>query len=240
MRGFIELLICPYEVGAELTEFEGLKQFLSSTELAALQSFKVEDTRLQFLISRYLLRKGLSEFLGVPLQELDIRQISSGKPFVCRFDEPVRNLDFSLSHTRGMAVLLIMPGQLSCGVDVERTDDVRDVKDFMSPRFFSERERQAILDGVNEEEISANLLAHWTLKEAYLKATGEGLAGLSSEIEVVQGPEGRIVIDSRRSNLRPRNMVFQDRRIDDRFHLAMAWDSGIPSLELVQRTVTCV
>jgi len=239
MRGFIELLVCPYDVGAEATEFEGVKQFLSSAELAALQSFKVEDARLQFLISRYLLRKGLSEFLGLPPQELDIRRRSSGKPFVYHFDKPVRNLDFSLSHTRGMAVLLIMPGQWRCGVDVERID-VRDVKDFMSPRFFSERERQVILAGVNEEEVSANLLAHWTLKEAYLKATGEGLAGLSSEIEVVNGSEGRFVIDSRWSSVRPRKMVFQDRRIDDRFHLAMAWESGIPPLELVQRIVSCV
>ncbi|PHQ26343.1 hypothetical protein CLH62_01720 [Marinobacter guineae] len=237
MRKFMEFWICPYNYDAAFRHYEELEGILSPSELAKLKSFRVEDNQLQFLVSRYLLKTGLSDFLGVDPEDLVFRRAPSGKPGLAIPGHRGLAVDFSLSYTQGMAVLLIRPGQTKCGIDVERFENIN-VDDFLSSRFFSQRERKWILGGRTPLTIGRRFFLSWTMKEAYLKATGEGLAGLSREIEVVIGNSGNYVLDQRPPNQQLKQMRFHDTFIDDQFQVALAWESASPDLEIRQKRIS--
>lgn len=233
----MELWICPYNDNVASRYYEELEGILSPSELAKLKSFRVEDNQLQFLVSRYLLKTGLSDFLGIGPENLVFRRAPSGKPGLSIPGHQGLTVDFSLSYTRGMAVLLIRPGQTKCGIDVERFENI-DVDDFLSSRFFSQRERKWILRGRTPLTIGRRFFLSWTMKEAYLKATGEGLAGLSGEIEVVIGNSGNYVLDRRPPNEQLKQMRFHDTFIDDQFQVALAWESATPDIEIRQKRIS--
>lgn len=82
-------------------------------------------------------------------------------------------LSFNVAHTPGMVVVAV--GRVArLGVDVEAAD--KRVSLPVARRYFSPREAAA-LDALAPEARPRHFLRLWTLKEAYLKAVGEGLAG---------------------------------------------------------------
>jgi 4'-phosphopantetheinyl transferase len=94
----------------------------------------------------------------------------AGKPAV---SHPATPLSFSLSHARGLVACAIAPG-IPVGVAVEPIDRPVTV-DGIAQRFFSPREVSALARCANEERAS-RFIELWTLKEAFLKATGMGLS----------------------------------------------------------------
>ncbi|MEM7231830.1 MAG: 4'-phosphopantetheinyl transferase superfamily protein [Planctomycetota bacterium] len=98
-----------------------------------------------------------------------------------------RPLEFSVSHSGNTTVVAVTDGA-EIGIDIERSlpKHLRDSDlpcDFLSP---SERASLALQD---LDERNRRFLRHWTLKEAYAKARGFGLAlafdQLSFEIDEV-------------------------------------------------------
>lgn len=87
-----------------------------------------------------------------------------GKPYFPDFDR----IYFNISHSAGMAVCALAGTEI--GVDI---DHVRKVREGMYSRVLSESERKWIAGQPDREEAFIRL---WTLKESYIKATGEGLS----------------------------------------------------------------
>ena len=90
---------------------------------------------------------------------------------------PVRRLiapalQFNLSHTRGFVACAISIAN-AVGIDVEAVSRNPDIE--VADRFFSPRE-VAILRAMPPERQPETFLRFWTLKEALIKATGEGLS----------------------------------------------------------------
>jgi 4'-phosphopantetheinyl transferase len=73
------------------------------------------------------------------------------------------------------------------GVDVERIRPMRDA-DRIAERFFSAREAEAFCK-VPPAEQDAAFFSLWTRKEAWLKATGDGISESLSKFEVTFLPE---------------------------------------------------
>lgn len=153
---------------------------LSSDEAARYGRLRVATARRQFLVSRVLVRTVLAARLGVAPPDVELRTAESGRPEVAG-----RPLDFNLSHTGGL-VALAVTGGAPVGVDVERYD--RDVDPLvLAERFFAPDEH-AVLAAAPEDERRALFVAHWTLKEAYVKARGVGIArGLRSIAVALDG-----------------------------------------------------
>jgi 4'-phosphopantetheinyl transferase len=87
-------------------------------------------------------------------------------------------LRFNLSHTRGLVAVAVTLGA-DIGVDVEGRRE-RDTNLDVARRFFAPAEVRH-LESVASGRQPQVFLEFWTLKEAYIKATGEGLsADLSS------------------------------------------------------------
>src|SRR5690554_1622339 len=87
--------------------------------------------------------------------------------------------DFNLSHADD-ALVIAVASHGRVGVDVESTQ--RAVEDPMrlAQKYFHEDEAAALL-ALPEEQRLSRFLVLWTLKEACVKATGQGLANTLQE-----------------------------------------------------------
>jgi 4'-phosphopantetheinyl transferase len=148
---------------------------LTSHENARADEYLFDEPRQRFIAARGTLRILLGRYLSVSPREVEFVYGEHGKP---RLAQPVSDLTFNVSHS-GKRLLLAFGRERELGVDVERTR--RDVSwERVARRFFDEREATALFS-LPEEERRQAFFRCWTRKEAYMKATGHGVAlGLSS------------------------------------------------------------
>lgn len=121
---------------------------------------------------RALVGWALSQLTGVAPTDWRFRKGDHGRPEI-EGPAEAKELRFSLSHTRGLVVCLAAWNR-QVGVDAERIrhdDSLLEVVD----RCFDPTEAAA-LRALPGTERCVRLLEHWTLKEAYAKARGLGLA----------------------------------------------------------------
>jgi 4'-phosphopantetheinyl transferase len=145
---------------------------LSEDERLRASRFHFEADRGRFVASHAALRRILASYLGAAPASLTFGAGKHGKPFL---DAPAhgRSLRFSLSHSGDLALVAVSLGR-DLGVDVEQVRPRVDHEGFAA-RYFSPRERDALARIPPGDRLHA-FLEIWTLKEAYLKACGDGLA----------------------------------------------------------------
>lgn len=115
---------------------------------------------------RHLVRRFLADRLGSGLHEVMLSATPAGQPVV----EGHEGLAVSWSHRAG--VLLIGMARRRVGVDLEVADCVFPADEVVAT-FFSKKERWAFHRLVPDARLQAFYLL-WTLREAYLKALGQG------------------------------------------------------------------
>jgi 4'-phosphopantetheinyl transferase len=173
---------------AALSEFASelgpLNALLSSRERERAERFRFAKDRNHFVARRGILRGILSRYLEQPPPEIDLRHGRFGKPEV-NGDFVRGNLQFSVSHSADLALYAVTRA-CPIGVDVEH---VRPFPQFekIASRFFSPHEREMLM-ALRPEQQSEGFFACWTRKEAFLKATGEGLGRDLAEVEVTLAP----------------------------------------------------
>lgn len=121
-------------------------------------------------------------FMGYRINYIDLPRNFRGKPFI-----PDSPLHFNISHTKNAFVLGFSIRQ-EIGVDLELNVPGKDLH-LLANYAFSPDERMIL--GSNSDERS--FLKMWTLKEAYLKATGIGLIDALPTLHVVTGPPFGII-----------------------------------------------
>jgi 4'-phosphopantetheinyl transferase len=150
-----------------------LVSLLAPDELERRDRMATESGQRQQLLARALQRAVLSRYVPrIAPRDWRFVRGESGRPSLAPpFD--AEGLNFNLAHTRGLVVMAV--GRVAhIGIDVEALD--KRVPMPVARRYFSERE-VAALDALAPEDQPRRFLRLWTLKEAYLKAVGEGLAG---------------------------------------------------------------
>lgn len=145
---------------------------LTPDEHARGARFVREADRRTFVLGRALVRTTLSAY--GPEAPLDWRfdLNAHGCPSVSGSQAGTPRLSFNLSHTRGLVALAVTRGHL-VGIDVERIDRV--FNDQIIERHFAASEVQALRALPDSAQATA-FFEYWTLKEAYIKARGMGLA----------------------------------------------------------------
>jgi 4'-phosphopantetheinyl transferase len=91
------------------------------------------------------------------------------------------NITFNISHS-GEVTLLAFTHKRDVGVDVEQMARKSDLE-AIARRFFSAHEQQQLF-ALPPEERSEAFFRCWTRKEAYIKATGDGLSLPLSQFDV--------------------------------------------------------
>jgi len=154
-------------------------QLLSAEERQRYAAFRYEKLRGHFATAHATLRQVLSAYLGVAAAELRFKRGRFGKPELS--PEQANGVQSNLSHSGDMA-LIAVSRLTPVGVDVEEVHDLSD-RDALVQRFFSPREAQSFLELEEAQRLEA-FYRLWTRKEAWLKATGEGISHLLNRVEV--------------------------------------------------------
>ncbi|MEB3338051.1 MAG: 4'-phosphopantetheinyl transferase superfamily protein [Leptolyngbyaceae bacterium] len=153
-----------------------LEPLLSTEEQVRAKRFRFDLHRSRFIVSRGYLRKILACYLNLQPDQITFGYRARGKPFLAMSTE----ISFNVSHSAGLALYAIAPHR-QVGIDVEQVRAIAATE--IANRFFAPSE-QATLQSQAPDQQQATFFRYWTCKEAYLKATGEGLAQALDQIEI--------------------------------------------------------
>ncbi len=157
---------------------QALRALLSPREEQRALSFATEALRGHWVAARGMLREIVGRAQGLAPAEVVFRYAEHGKP-------GADGLRFNVSHSGDYALYAISP-DLEVGVDVELPRSRR--TDALARRFFAPGEQERLF-ALEEPARAVAFFKLWTCKEAFLKATGEGLSRSlrSYEIDPAQG-----------------------------------------------------
>lgn len=143
---------------------------LSANELIKQQRYKFENDRHDALVTRAFIRDLLTYYADVLPQDLQFEKGDKGKPELINFPLPLR---FNLSHTKNLIVCAVtLEDDIGCDVeDTGRNNNVLAIAN----RYFSTIETNELFN-LPKAQQQDRFFDYWTLKEAYIKAWGLGLA----------------------------------------------------------------
>lgn len=145
---------------------------LTAPERAQCARFAFEHLRREYLLTRALCRLSLSQYADVAPAQWQFQRNAYGRPEIAGAGQAL-DLQFNLSNARSLVAIVISRGR-AVGIDVEETQ--RGVEMLpIAANYFSARELKA-LQALPPEQQSQRFFQLWTLKEAYIKARGQGLA----------------------------------------------------------------
>jgi 4'-phosphopantetheinyl transferase len=208
---------------AELGE---LRTSLDSDEHARAARFHFERDQRHYIASRGLLRRLLSDALDTPASALVFKYGAHGKPVLRPAIPPGRNLCFNLSHSAGWA-MFALTWDCEVGIDLESIARIKRDADGLAglaARVLSAREL-AIWQALPETARDAAFLRAWTRKEAYAKATGQGLFDELMRTDVAldaADPKSSLTLRSSQEGASAREWILHDLAAPDGFAAALA------------------
>ncbi len=154
-----------------------LANYLSGDESA--KALKLQDTIQadSYIQSHAFLRKALSNILNTQPLSLKFYTNTWGKPFLQNWP----NIHFNLSHTFGMAALIV--NKTYCGIDVEwiKEQNIELIKNVVYHP--DELANEKLLK--KRPEMLSNFYRIWVIKEAFLKTLGTGLSTDPTSLKVI-------------------------------------------------------
>lgn len=169
-----DLQLCQARLDVSSIEFERLWQFLSEDERSRANNFKREHLKQRFVAARGNLREILAKYLACKPYEILFSYGDRGKP-------RVDGVYFNLAHSQDLAIYAIS-GDREVGIDLEYIDLKYDV-DAIAKNYFLPSE-QNLIKGLSDRAKYLAFFRAWTLKEAYGKATGQGIANILNSLDV--------------------------------------------------------
>ncbi len=169
----------PFESLAIEALYQAILPLEEKNRAAAIKS---SENRHAFIQSRARLRWLLGHQLGLPPSEVPLAVGPYGKPHH-RFNQ----IEFNLSHTQGVMLIGMAKGA-ELGVDVERLRPSRRLDALIREVFAPTEQRR--FEGLAESEQQDLFLRTWTLKEAFVKATGRGIAAGLSRVVIREDFQG--------------------------------------------------
>jgi 4'-phosphopantetheinyl transferase len=160
------------------------QRVLSADESARALRFHFSRDRQRFIATRALLRIILGSYLATDPGSLGFSYSKKEKPSLgsAHAGSDVR---FNITHSGGIA-LLAFTRHREIGVDVEQVRHDFDPT-AIARRYFSTHEQNQLAGQPEEEQVDA-FFRCWTRKEAYIKATGDGLSLPLTHFDVSLAP----------------------------------------------------
>ncbi|MEH6564747.1 MAG: 4'-phosphopantetheinyl transferase superfamily protein [Halopseudomonas sp.] len=161
------VLLCEYPTAHELEPCGGW-QLSDAQAQQRLQQLARPAVRTQFALSRLLLERAAQQLLtGASDWALVVQR--GGQPLLRSNAEQI---NLSISHTAGLVAVALAPAGQAIGVDVEAWSRPLRLQQLLAG-CMSKDDADWCLGQASPEQA---FLRHWTLKEAYLKALGRGIA----------------------------------------------------------------
>jgi 4'-phosphopantetheinyl transferase len=178
-----EVCVWRMNLDAEWSVTKGTADQLSHAERERANRFNAALGRQRYVAARMALRRILGDLLGHDATTLEFGATPSGRPFLAAPSNT--SVDFNISHTGPDAVIAIAVGR-RVGVDIERIRPLADAEALVE-RFFSVEERQQYRAIPVEDRLRAFFVT-WARKEAFVKATGRGIADSLHRFAVTVDP----------------------------------------------------
>lgn len=191
VRAQVQVYVCPVSrVPQDHLVLSHYLGFLSSAEKLRYDQYHPKAARL-FLISRVLVKTVLADKLGISPHQVNIQLHPNGKPFV----QGSKAVYFNLTHSADVIILAVTEeGEI--GVDIEKVDRefewmrVDSVLDLSEIEWIKEKEL------TDSSSVFQRFFQIWTLKESYIKCTGEGMSRHLKKLNFHVLPEHIQFLDS--------------------------------------------
>ena len=164
-----------------------LASTLSDDERDRAARFHFDRDRIAFTVARGALRTLAGRYLATPPARLAFGYRERGKPYLTA---PV-GLRFNVSHS-GQRALLCFARDREVGVDIELRRELSDLL-ALARTAFSPAEYAALCRLPQTAHTDA-FFACWSRKEAFIKATGEGVAQLAAfDVNLAPGEPAQLL-----------------------------------------------
>ena len=205
-------------------DFEFLRgnclHWLQDEETRRFVRLRADRHKHQLLLGQFMVRKLLSEYHSeVAPASWSLVKNGYGKPALNRSVHSIP-LSFNLSHSQERLVVAVARSE-SLGVDIEFCSRERRFTRIAN-RFFSSLEVEG-LTAVTQKQKQERFYQLWTLKEAYIKARGLGLAIPLQQFSFAFDDTGRISVafhEQLKDN--PNAWQFWQKNLDQNYLLALA------------------
>lgn len=157
------------EIAAKETEYSHYWSMLDQTEQQYASAFKNDQLHKRYVEIRARLRVLLGAAVNFPPEKLRIDIAEYGKPYLLDYPD----LAFNISHTENKMIVAIAYNCL-LGVDIESCKDRANLSALVE-KCFAEEEKNYWQQLPKAQQTRA-FYQFWTRKEAFVKATGRGLA----------------------------------------------------------------
>jgi len=166
--------VWPVSTHAPDAVVERFRPLLAPDEMDRAGRFRFERLQRSFILARGTLRILLGRYLNTAPGDIEFSYGSKGKPALAAPGLPQFNaLQFNASHSGDLA-LFAFAMDCEVGVDVEAIRPMLDIEN-VAKRFFC-AEETAELMSLPAGQREHGFFLCWTRKEAYIKATGDGLS----------------------------------------------------------------
>ena len=177
---------------------EHYRRQLSETEINRADRLRTKRLQERFVLTHAMLRQVLSRYLKTEAAHLQFAETRLARPYLPDFED----IDFNMSHTTGMSIIAV--SRVPVGADIEFRCDAIKVQS-VGKRVLNEREYATVKNTTKPSE--NHFFDYWTLKEAYSKATGQGLQMEFRDIDIELGTT--ITVGLQKTNDDSRNWGFE-------------------------------
>lgn len=146
-----------------------------------------------------LLQKGLRA-AGIEEKQTKIAFGENGKPYLADYE----NFFFSLSHSGDYAMASFADTQTGCDIELIKKANMK-----VARRFYSADELHTLEKEMDEQKQTELFYRLWTLKESYIKLTGQGMALALDSFTIHLSDFVTIAVDGE-----PQNVLFEEFEID--------------------------
>lgn len=154
-------------IGAWLTSpVDTLLEYFEPERRERILRYRFVEDQNRTVWAELLARSLIGAHVGQPALAVRISRDKSGKPY-----RPEDDVNFSLAHSDSWVVCSIGKEKNGTDVQIPRENFLG-----IAERFFLPEEAR-FLHSMPPDARASAFLRYWTLKESYLKLTGEGLSG---------------------------------------------------------------
>ncbi len=175
--------------------FQRYYREMSAERRAKIDRIRMSQDKKLSLAAGILLDCGLQEF-GLRGRTIRVEEGTYGKPFF----PDLPNIHFSLSHSHEMAFAVFADTEAGCDIEYRKKPNEK-----LAGRFFCPEENAWMMAARTETEGEERFYRLWTLKESFIKATGQGLRqpldSFCFRIEDTHVPQSEIGDKTRQGNI---------------------------------------
>jgi 4'-phosphopantetheinyl transferase len=182
-----EVVIVRVQVSSVQKQVHQLHALLNPDEVIRAKKYYKEEDYYRFLIARISLRILLAKYTNQHPAKINFVLGANKKPLVVN----VPGLHYNISHCKDWVLIAI--ADVEVGVDVEKVDPLFPFEDIITSSFSSQEQAFVTQNPASRRAFFQT----WTRKEAFVKATGEGI---NADFSSVPALDGRHYLASSRSD----------------------------------------